>query len=149
MMRVLLLTLVLGLSFAANFAKANPNSNPWMRTCRIDQGIFYGLTTAESQDGYLWMCFFDDSPIGAEEFFLFKTNQGESLAIEAYRNHSLQSGYNCESIGAETVSANNDSGKVYNICRFADASLMDSKVLQAGPGAPQNAKLDRALSATY
>ncbi|MDG0816566.1 DUF333 domain-containing protein [Bdellovibrio svalbardensis] len=146
MMRVLLLTLVIGLSSGTAMAL---NNNPWMRTCRIDQGIFWILKGAQQQE-YV-MCFFDNATIGAEEFFKFKSNYGESLAIQAYKYRGFSSGAAniCENAGAKHVQGSGYNGKTFDICKFNDGSMIDATSLWAGPGSPETAKLDSALSSTY
>ncbi len=140
MMRVLLLTLVIGLSAgAANAA----NNNPSMRACRIDQGIFWILNGAQNQE-YV-MCFFDNAAVGAEEFFEFKSNQGVSLALQAYRNGASS----CENAGATLVAGSSYHGQTVGICQFRDGSMIDAHTLSVGPGSAETAKLDLALSSTY
>lgn len=144
MMRVLFSSLML--SFFAITTQA-AGSNPWLRTCRIDQGIFWVL---QGQEEYS-MCFFDQAAVGAEAFFTFKTGSGDSLAIQAYRgqNQSSSTDQVCENAGAELVQGTDTQGQSFNLCKFTDGSLIEVGTLALGPGSAQTQKLDRALSATY
>lgn len=145
MMRVLLLSLVMSLS--AGSALAAGNSNPWMRVCRIDGGLFYNLTGSED---YV-MCFFDNAGVGAEAFFKFKTKGGDTLALKAYRNQNVTADADqvCAASGAQSVEGSDDQGQTFELCKFRDGSLIDAATLSSGPGAPGNEKLDAALQSTY
>lgn len=143
MMRVLLLSFVMTLSGAAFAA----NSNPWMRVCRIDQGLFLDL---QGDQEYV-MCFFDNAGVGAEDFFKFKTKVGLTQALQAYKNRSssVDADQICEQTGAKAVQGSDSQGQVFDVCQFKDGSLIEAVTLWQGPGAPENEKLDQALSATY
>lgn len=145
MMRVLFLSFIMISMGAASFAA---NNNPWMRTCRIDQGQFWVLKSGSEE---LSMCFFGDSGVGAESFFLFKTNEGPTQAIQAYKNRNSSSarGGVCGAFDAELVQGKDTQGQTFNICRFEDNSLIEETTLWLGPGSGASESLDRALSKTY
>ncbi|WP_415061208.1 hypothetical protein [Bdellovibrio sp.] len=145
MMRVLLLSIAMIFLGASSGIAA---SNPWMRTCRIDLGQFWVLKAGSEE---LAMCFFGDAGVGAEAFFLFKTNSGVTEAIEAYksRNSSSARGGVCGAFGAELVEGKDTNGQTFNVCRFTDQSLIEETTLWLGPGSAGHGGLDRALSSTY
>ena len=95
MMRLLLLSVFVTLS--AGVAQAA--SNPWQRACRIESGVFWVL---EGDNEYS-MCFLGNSAIGAEDLFKFKTSEGETESIQAYRakNYSSNLDSVCDDSGAE------------------------------------------------
>jgi hypothetical protein len=146
MMRVLLLSIMMMGSGTSAWAA---NNNPWMRACRIDQGQFWVLNVGNHND--LALCFFGNSGVGAEALFLFKTNAGVPLAIQAYknRNSSPTGGGVCGSFGADLVQGKDSEGQTFNICRFSDQSLIEETTLWMGPGSVDSADLDKALSSTY
>lgn len=143
-MRILLLAGMM--IFTTANALAAPNRNPWMRTCRIEAGQFWVLK-AGSQE--YTMCFFGEAAIGAEALFLFKTNAGIVDAVSAYksRNASSARGGVCGSYDAEVVQGRDSEGHTFNLCRFADKSLIEETTLWMGPGS--SPALDRALSSPY
>lgn len=148
MMRVLLLSIgvVLATALTASFAQAE---NPWIRTCRVDQGQFWVLKAGT--DDYS-MCFFGDAGIGAESFFLFKTKSTtNSEALRTYKNRKTSSprGGVCGAFDADLIEAKDSEGQTFNICRFSDLSLIEETTLWLGPGSVGNENLDRALSKTY
>lgn len=136
MMRILLLTLVIGLSSATAMA-----SNPMIRACTIAEGTFWVLEGGQEYP----MCFFDNAGLGALEFFKFKSNQGVSLAIQAYKAGSSS----CQSAGAVQVQGSDSNGQTFQLCQFSDGSLVVASTLATGPGSAATAKLDQALSSTY
>lgn len=144
-MRVLLISLVM--IFSGTYSWAS-NNNPWMRTCRIDQGQFWVLKAGSSD---LALCFFGNSGVGAEAFFLFKTNTSPVEALQVYKNRKSSSprGGVCGSFGADLVEARDTEGQTFNICRFSDQSLIEETTLWMGPGSAENADLDKALFSTY
>lgn len=144
-MRVLLLAL--SMMFASSAFAAN--NNPWMRACRIEAGQFWVLKTESNSE--LVMCFFNNAAIGAEALFLFKSNQGVSKSIQAYKNRKSSGarGGVCGSFGATLVQGSDAEGQEFNICRFSDGSVIEETTLWLGPGAGGHGALDRALSSTY
>lgn len=121
------------------------NSNPLMRTCRLEQGHFWVL-----QAGYhdIPLCFFDKAAIGAEALLIFKTNQGSTEALKAYnnRNSSAPRGGVCGSFDADVVEGTDTEGQTFNVCRFSDDSYIEETTLWLGPGNSSNAALDKALA---
>lgn len=144
-MRILLLA---GMIIFAGVSSFAANNNPWMRACRIEAGQFWVLKAGTVQYS---MCFFDDSAIGAETLFLFKSNAGVSEAVLAYknRNASAARGGICGSFDAEAIQGKDTEGQTFNICKFSDGSLMEETTLWLGPGAGTTQGLDKALSSTY
>jgi len=134
------------LFFAASVSGAA--NNPWMRVCRIDEGQFQALKAGGEE---VSVCFFGEAGIGAEAFFLFKTNSGSTEAVQAYKNRNSSSprGGVCGAFDAEPVQAKDSQGQVYNLCRFSDQSLIEETTLWLGPGSAVSEGLDRALSKTY
>lgn len=145
-MRVLLLSVMMMSSSVSVWAAAG---NPWLRVCRIDQGQFWVLNMGSRDD--LAMCFFGNAAVGAESFFLFKTNSGMPQAIQSYKNRNSSSsrGGVCGSFGADLVTGKGSEGQTFNICRFPDQSLIEETTLWIGPGSIDSADLDKALSSTY
>lgn len=124
------------------------NKNPWMRTCRIDQGQFW-VIQSEKED--LALCLFGNFGVGAESLFLFKTKAGIPQALQAYwsRNVSSNLGSVCSTYGAQLIRGIDTDGKTFNVCRFSDQSLIEETTLWFGPGTAGSEGLDKALSATY
>ncbi len=145
MVRVLLLAL--SMMFASSAFAAN--NNPLMRACRIEAGQFWILKTEANAE--LVMCYFNNAGIGAFSLFQFKSNQGVSKAIQAYktRKSSAARGGVCGSFGATLVQGSDTEGQTFNVCRFSDESLIEETTLWLGPGAGGHGALDRALSSTY
>ncbi|KYG61253.1 hypothetical protein [Bdellovibrio bacteriovorus] len=144
MMKVFLLSITM--IFAGLTAQAA--NNPWMRTCRIDQGQFWTIKVGSDEQA---LCLFGDASIGAETFFLFKTNAGVGDAIDAYKHRKSSSprGGVCGAFDAELIEGKDTSGRTFNICRFDDGSLIEETTLWLGAGSGSNEALDRALSKTY
>ncbi|WP_291515737.1 hypothetical protein [Bdellovibrio sp. ArHS] len=145
MMKVFLLSIMI--IFAGFMAQA-ANNNPWMRTCRIDQGRFWTVKVPGDEQA---LCLFGDAGIGAETFFLFKTNSGVPEAIHAYKNRNSSSprGGVCGAFDAELVEGKDTTGRSFNLCQFSDGSLIEETTLWLGAGSGSNEALDNALSKTY
>lgn len=143
LMRNLLLTinilLVSGSAIATN--------NPLIRACRLENGQFWVL---HSGDKDLALCFFDEAAVGAEALFKFKTSES-TQAIDAYRNRksSFTKGGVCGAFDAEVITAKDSEDHQYNVCVFADQSMIEETSLWFGPGAGGNEGLDKALKKTY
>ena len=132
----LLSSLMAGSSFAAN-------NNPLMRTCRLEQGLFW-IVYSEGQE--LPLCFFGSAAIGAEALFGFKTGTGNYLSVRVYKENS---GATCEQLGATTVSGQDSKKVSYEVCQFRDGSLIEKQTLLRGRGAAANSGLDQSLSSVY
>lgn len=144
-MKVLLLSIAMIFSSVGAWAA---NGNPWARVCKVSEGTFWVLYGGEEHHS---MCFFGSAAIGAEALFLFKTNSGTSQAIEAYKNRKNSSprGGICGSFNSNLVQAQDSDGRTFNLCQFADKSLIEETTLWLGPGIGANESLDKALSNTY
>jgi hypothetical protein len=114
--------------------------NPWMRTCMEAGGQFYNFRSNGDDSA---MCYFGSAAIGAEALFLFKSNAGETEAIQSYR----QGASSCEAAGATSLSGSGKNGNGV-LCKFSDNSLVDEATLSSGAGAPQNSGLDEALASS-
>ncbi|UXR63496.1 hypothetical protein EZJ49_10460 [Bdellovibrio bacteriovorus] len=146
MVRVLLLAgIMLIFAGTATWAVA---SNPWIRTCRIEEGQFWVLKAGSEEYS---MCFFGNAAVGAEALFMFKAKTGSTEAVQAYKNRNASSarGGVCGSFDAEVVQAKDSEGQTFNLCKFSDNSLMEETTLWMGPGSDDNQGLDKALSKTY
>ncbi|WP_413568106.1 hypothetical protein ACLWBD_10160 [Bdellovibrio sp. HCB117] len=132
------------LCFSSSAAMANPN--PWMRVCRIAEGFFQGLVVEGTKDQFLWTCSFDNSFVGADEFFVYKTDKKIALSLNAYLSGVSSTASSCESLNATTVRAEAISGQMITMCQFADGSLLDLSSLKSGYKSPLNSKLDRGLN---
>lgn len=143
-MRVLLLFAILVFSSLSVFSA---NNNPWMRSCRIEQGQFW-LVKAQKE---LALCLFDDAAIGAETLFLYKTNQKKPLAVAAYLNRESAAtrGGVCGTYDAELLEARDGQGQSFNLCKFQDGSFIEETTLWLGPDSGSTDALDKALSTKY
>ena len=126
----------------ANFSFA-ANSNPLMRTCRLEQGLFW-IVYAPHQE--LPLCFFGEAAIGAEALHGYKHGGGAVLAVEAYKKST---GATCEQVGAVTVVGQDSKKATFTVCQFSDGTLIEKNTLLRGPGSVVNQDLNRSLNHAF
>ena len=126
-------------------AKVN---NPMIRVCLMEAGQFW---VPQTQGEELPLCYFDAAGVGAEAFYLYKTNQKMPQSVRAYLSYHVYAEEKeiCTQVGADKLLASSPTQSQVAICRFQDGSLIEASTLHFGFGHSRNQNLDKALSTTY
>ena len=85
--------------------------------------------------------------MGAAEFAEYKWGHGLGQSLTAYLNQNdhLEAQGVCDQVGAEEKDATDTQGATWQLCKFADGSVVEAGTLAAGVDDPNNEALTQAL----
>ncbi len=112
-------------------------SNPQIRHCRISGGEFIVVNTPNDQVG---VCQLGAAAIGANDLATYRSGDENPLSVQLYSQgvtSCLASGTLMRVLSLE--------GQEFEICFFADGSLLESSTMKTGIHSARNKKLTRAL----
>ncbi|WP_413291483.1 hypothetical protein [Bdellovibrio sp. HCB337] len=137
-MILLAVTMLLGSSAFAE--------TPYARNCRITGGQFWVVDVNTKVD--LSLCLFGDAAIGAAELAHYKWNDlGIGMSITTFQAQTAKLNVQgvCNKLDASSLVATDSSGHTWNLCVFADNSVIEAHTLANGVNSPANAGLVEAL----
>lgn len=115
--------------------------NPQIRVCNYTEGQFLVANSEQDQFGF---CKYGESIIGTIDLLNYQEKRFPIQALQTYFD-GIRS---CEPYGQTVlldIPFDRSSAKL-SVCAFADGSKIGSETLKAGHNAPENKKLNDALS---
>ena len=110
--------------------------NPQMRACRVTGGQFTTVLTDMDQLG---MCRYGQALVGSIDILNKDDSELAPLSIENYRDGILD----CEAFNLTSVRTSD--GKLIQVCRYNDGSIIDLVTLSRGRYDFRNQLLNKAL----
>ncbi|GIL17233.1 MAG: hypothetical protein BroJett040_09840 [Oligoflexia bacterium] len=114
-------------------------SNPLIRICRINSGLFTEISVEQPASDKLPFCQFGQALVGSLSILEFQTEGRTSEALRAYKNSA-----DCEISGGSTLQGSADLLPV-TFCQFSDGSVIEAETLRGGPQSPHNQMLNQVL----
>lgn len=129
-------------SFVFVFSIQALAQNPLIHYCNLTSGTFHAIEIDGDQVGY---CRYGSAMIDALSILETTTGQRQSQAS----SQALGSGASCEDVGGQVLNGTDLEGHSFSICRFDDASSLQTSTLAGGSGAAENAGLVQALQTRF
>jgi len=117
---------VLSLALSILGAEAMAAEGAYRRTCRINGGQTWDVQIPGDQ---ITLCRFGGVGFTVDTYYSAKVERTTSEAVSAF----LSGPASCDQAGGSEIDAADLDGGSVRICRFADASIVESAALEQGP----------------
>lgn len=117
----------------------------YARTCRIHGGVYWSVSMNSRFDTPL--CVFGEAAIGAPEFAEYKWGRGAGMSLRSFLKQQTPLPLQgvCDRVGAAYRTAQDSEGSTWELCRFVDGSVIETRTLARGLSAQSNRDFVNAL----
>lgn len=115
--------------------------NPQLHACRLTSGTFHVIALEDDEFGF---CEYGSAMMDSYSIFDSIFDSHQSIAVEAF-----SASLDCTEAQGYLIRGTDLEGKIYEICRFSDDSMIENETLLAGPGSADNAQLVNALKSEF
>jgi hypothetical protein len=135
---VLIAILLVGQSVLAN-------SNPQMRTCRMNLGQFWTLNIEVPKMDNIGFCRYGIEMIDSISFMNYAFNNSVSKSLDAFLDTEDMAHDSCSDAGADLITGKDSYNSDTELCVFSDYSFIKKSTLIKGWNHPHNIDLTSAL----
>lgn len=121
------------------------NSNPQMRTCRINLGQFWTLNIETPKNDSIGFCRYGTEMIDSVSFMNYAFYNSASNSMDAFFDTEDMAHDSCSDVGADLISAKDSYNSETELCVFSDYSFIKKSTLIKGWNHPDNQNLTSAL----
>jgi hypothetical protein len=121
------------------------NSNPQMRTCRINLGQFWTVNIENPKTDNIGFCRFGNEMVDSITFMNYAFTNTPSNSLEAFLATEDFNFYSCAGAGAQKISSQDSYGHKADLCVFMDYSFIKESTLLKGWNHSDNQELSQAL----